>query len=80
MVWNVPWNHLLNIQISSIHIHLRLTMTIQLEQYRYNHVCRSLSDLMAAVTESSAAMGMERRDWLKDYLATISGNHELLMS
>ena len=55
-------------------------MTIQLEQYRYNHVCRSLSDLMAAVTESSAAMGMERRDWLKDSLATISGNHELLMS
>ena len=32
---------------------------------------------MAAVTESSAAMGMERRDWLKVSLATISRNHEL---
>ena len=31
---------------------------------------------MAAVTESSAAMGMERRDWLKVSLATISRNHE----
>ena len=33
---------------------------------------------MAAVTESSAAMGMERRDWLKVSLATISRNHELM--
>ena len=34
---------------------------------------------MAAVTESSAAMGMERRDWLNVALATISRNHELTM-
>ena len=31
---------------------------------------------MAAVTESSAAIGMEHRDWLKVSLATISRNHE----
>ena len=57
--------------------HLRCAMTILLEKYRHNHVCWSLSDLMAAVPESSAAMGMERRDWLKVSLATISRNHEL---
>ena len=34
---------------------------------------------MAAVTESSAAMGMERRDWLKVSLATISRKHELFV-
>ena len=32
---------------------------------------------MAALTESSAAMGMERRDWLEVSLVTISRYHEL---